>query len=146
MGYGGGSDSCKTERMDMMYFFKKTNATAIDHTKLSEHLELHEVECRCRDPKCFYTLIHPLVLLSFEKLREYCGDRPLHINSGFRCQSHNEKSKGVEKSKHCIGLAIDIQVPHYLTMQELKLNAESAGFSFVKEYKRDGFLHCHIDL
>ena len=113
---------------------------------ISEHIRLKEIECRCTDVKCTHTLIHPLVLFSFERLRKECNDTPLMINSGFRCQLHNIACGGVEKSKHCMGLAIDIQVPANISGQEFKELAEKAGFDYVKYYPGQGFCHCHINI
>lgn len=40
-------------------------------------------------------------------IREEYG-KPIHINSGYRTEAHNEKVGGVSSSSHLKGLAVDI--------------------------------------
>lgn len=48
----------------------------------------------------------------FVELLDYArieADTPFVITSGYRCQKHNDKVKGVEESAHTLGLAADIR-------------------------------------
>lgn len=67
-----------------------------------------------------------------QKLRDIVGV-PLHINSGFRCKTHNAKIGGKSESYHCLGMAADIAVPKNLTPQEFAKFAES-----VPEFNQGG--------
>lgn len=45
-----------------------------------------------------------------ELLRSYLGDRPLRVNSGYRCRALNQKVGGVSASDHLSFLAVDIPI------------------------------------
>ena len=71
--------------------------------KLSEHFRL--IEFQCRDGSDL-VLVHPRLVSLLEAIRSKAG--PLHINSGFRTASHNERIGGVKYSQHTYGMAADI--------------------------------------
>jgi len=50
-----------------------------------------------------------------ELVRHALGDRPLHVNSGYRCPELNAKIGGAKSSAHMSGLAADIVCPQFGT-------------------------------
>ncbi len=45
-----------------------------------------------------------------EVIRAHCGDKPVIINSGYRCKKHNAEVGGTKESQHLHGEAADIRV------------------------------------
>lgn len=79
-------------------------------------------ECRCRGtelgPKDFdccwgRICIHEKILLKAEEIRAVLGDKPLTIQSGYRCNKWNEQVGGKVWSRHIEGLALDIKFDFY---------------------------------
>jgi hypothetical protein len=68
--------------------------------------------------------------------------KPLQVNSGHRCQEHNEEVGGVPDSRHTKGEAIDISHNEFEANDKsfLKLLLEN-NFDVVIEYPT--FYHCH---
>ena len=73
--------------------------------QLTENFNLKEFECPC----CHTVLLHPLLVLKLQKLRDEWG-LPLIINSGYRCEVHNREVGGVIRSLHKVGQAADVTV------------------------------------
>ena len=65
-----------------------------------------------------------------QELRDACGFS-LHINSGFRCSTHNKKVGGEADSRHLYGDASDIGTIGLTSLQKLQLinHATQLGFS-----------------
>ncbi len=83
---------------------------------LSEHFAQNEFACHCcgqgggdMDPRL-------IVLL--EQLRYNIGGYPLHINSAYRCPSHNAEVGGVPNSQHVLHTAADVARPDELSFDE----------------------------
>lgn len=120
----------------MIKIFKKGT-----HANLTKGLNLEEFDCKCKYTDCAYTFIDSSLLESYKKSREKFN-RPLYINSGFRCQKHNADSNGVPNSKHTLGHAIDIsfdEFDQYLKLELLEILREN--FNVVLVYST--FFHCH---
>lgn len=81
--------------------------------KLSEHFDEAEFKCRC----CGEVKIDPKLISKLECLRAAIGNRPIFINSGYRCPKHNKSVGGATKSFHMEGKAADIRVS--VNMEEL---------------------------
>lgn len=81
--------------------------------RLSEHFDGKEFACRC----CGVVKIDPMLVAKLECLRASIGNRPIFVNSGYRCPKHNKSVGGAEKSLHMQGKAADIRVS--LDMAEL---------------------------
>jgi len=77
----------------------------INNWKLTENFNLKEFECPC----CNRVMIHPRLVRILQLVREHLG-RPVKINSGFRCDRHNNYIGGSEFSRHLIGEAVDVTV------------------------------------
>lgn len=120
-------------------------------SKLSANFSQSEIDCKCTDKKCCYTLINTNLIKALEKLRASCGNRPLAITSGYRCQSHNASINvlGTKDSKHTIGNAVDLMPP--IVNDELKMSLNEFAyraatfFDKVIIYHDKNFIHCHIE-
>ena len=109
--------------------------------QITTGLDHNEFKCRCQRKSCHFTLIAPSLIHSYFLLRDICG-HGLNINSGYRCQAHNEDVGGIDESSHTTGHAIDIDTSRLAkdAKQRLIVLAERY-FDFVKVYKN--FIHCH---
>ena len=76
-----------------------------------------------------------------EILRKRIGDKPVIINSGYRCPKHNEEVGGVPGSYHLLGMAADIKVPG-LKPEDLLKHASEVGFLGLGLYAN----FCHLDI
>lgn len=112
---------------------------------LAPYLNHNEFKCRCDSKICNYTIINSKLLLSWRVLREL-WDKPLAINSGFRCISHNasEAVGGMLKSRHTRGLAVDISTKKLnKDDREELIKLALEVFDTVLTYGT--FIHCHIN-
>lgn len=50
------------------------------------------------------------LLIMLEELRKRIGNKPIIINSGYRCPTHNRNVGGAKNSQHLYGKAVDIRV------------------------------------
>ena len=107
---------------------------------LAPYISLKEYECKCKSPRCIYTLVNPGVVHSFTLFRKSWG-KPLTITSAYRCQAHNEAVGGLPNSFHTRGQAIDISSAGY-NILELRDVAE-LFFDTVIVYETKNFIHCH---
>lgn len=76
--------------------------------KLSDNFTSREFDCH-GNGCCYYTQIDSKLVDYLQKIRNYF-DKPLRINSGYRCPSHNSRVGGSSKSVHMNGGAADIRV------------------------------------
>lgn len=94
-----------------------------DAMKLSEHFDSEEFRCNCNrrhsPPWCDGFPaggIDPALVALLEEIRTACGDRPITINSGYRCERYNDTPKsrggvgGARSSQHKLGTAADFTV------------------------------------
>ena len=65
-----------------------------------------EFLCPCG---CGFDDIDPLLVSALQRLRDEV-QRPVRINSGCRCRSHNAAVKGSKSSQHLRGKAADIKI------------------------------------
>lgn len=76
--------------------------------KLSPHFDSEEFACQCG---CGYGNedddVSEVLITLLEGMREEMGGRPISINSGCRCESHNTKVGGHKFSQHRYGKAAD---------------------------------------
>ena len=82
-------------------------------------------EFACKGTNCcgHSAPISPLLIDALEKLRAIVG-KPLVINSGFRCKTHNAKIGGAVDSRHTFGDAADVKTPSELTDEQFAKLAE----------------------
>lgn len=121
-----------------MQLIKKT-----DKKYLAYKLNHDEFKCKCNEENCHFTLIAYRLIYAWDKVRSKWG-KPLTVNSGFRCQLHNEDIGGENHSRHTIGHAIDIDT-HLMEEQEEKDFIELCLAYFDIVLKYDTFIHCHIE-
>ncbi len=107
----------------------------INEFQLTEHFSLVEFQCPC----CHTVLLAPRLVLMLEALRQSWG-RPLVVNSGFRCRSHNKEVGGVAGSLHLLGRAVDVRVAA-AEQERFQRLAASVGFSRALCYGKRGFVH-----
>ena len=65
-----------------------------------------EFACKCG---CGFDEIDPLLVSTLQRLRDEV-QRPVVVNSGCRCRSHNAAVKGSKSSQHLRGKAADIKI------------------------------------
>lgn len=69
------------------------------------HFKPTEFACKhCGEIKVDINLLEKL-----EQLRTAIGNRPIYINSGYRCPTHNRNVGGAKNSQHMYGKAADIR-------------------------------------
>lgn len=77
---------------------------------LSEHFKKKEFACKCG---CGLGLkdgdVNPKLVEALEDVRTHFG-KPVVINSGLRCEVHNNKVGGAKASQHLLGTAADIRI------------------------------------
>jgi uncharacterized protein YcbK (DUF882 family) len=110
----------------------------INNVIISPHFNLSEFACPC----CNLVMLHPKLLAKLVELRNTL-ERPVYINSGYRCFEYNRKVGGVVNSYHCIGLAADIKVKdiNLITLLEICENIDFAGIGL---YEKKNFLHLDV--
>ena len=128
----------------MIKFYEKGK-----HVQLSKHLALYEVSCPCVNPSCSWVTVHQGMVNAFEELRTSCGDKPLTITSGYRCERRNQSVSGVRLSRHLIGSAFDMLPPNGISIEEFYYkarNLKNSKFDTVIAHDTNsGFLHAHIN-
>lgn len=108
-----------------------------ENVQLSKNLNQSEMDCHCGSDVCQFTIIDDSFVRFFQSLRDNWGSG-IRINSGFRCQKHNENVGGVSSSFHTKGMAGDL----------FPLNGEFEDFDFACRYhfkyvkKYQSFCHC----
>ena len=107
----------------------------INDIELTEYISLYEFECPC----CKRVMLSPDLFTRLNHLRMVIN-RPIYINSGYRCPEENKRVGGVPGSYHLLGMAVDIHVKDYL-LSDLLLFAQEMGFKGIGFYEKKGFLH-----
>ena len=119
---------------------------------LSAHFNKKEFACKCG---CGFDQVKPELITKLEKLRELCGNKPLTINSGCRCEKRNKAVGGAQKkydkngklisegSQHMYGTAADVKLPDKnMSVDEFAKLAEQAGFDGIGKYNN----RIHVDV
>ena len=75
--------------------------------QLSKNFRAYEFDCRCG--RCTETKIDTDLVEILQKSRDHF-DKPVHINSGYRCEYHNANVGGAAGSLHTKGMAADTWV------------------------------------
>jgi len=106
--------------------------------RFGEHFLCEEFACPC----CGMCLMDREFMVALNHLRAL-ADRPIKINSGFRCHSHNYAIGGALGSFHTMGKAADIVIAG-LTLGEMFELAEQVDVfrdGGIGVYPRKGFIH-----
>lgn len=88
---------------------------------------------------CCGSFVHNNEALCKLDLLRSLVNRPLYINSAYRCPKHNASVGGSTSSQHMLGTAFDIKASFPSERAELITCAFLAGFSRVIVYKN--FVH-----
>ena len=111
-------------------------------TQLTDHFTKEEFDCQCGCGNGDIVISENLVF-ELECVRIHYG-KPMRINSGIRCLSHNRKIGSRDTSSHIKGLAVDISCTDMGTRLELVKRLLRDG-----EFKRMGihkdFIHVDVD-
>jgi len=110
----------------------------INDIELTEYFSLCEFECPC----CRRVMLSPDLLTRLNHLRMVIN-KPISVNSGYRCKEENHRIGGVTGSYHLLGMAVDIHVKDFLLF-DLLLFAQGIGFNGIGYYEKENFLHLDI--
>lgn len=78
----------------------------LDKARKIKHFKVKEFACK----HCGEIKIDINLLVKLEELRRAIGNKPIIINSGYRCPTHNKNVGGAKNSQHLYGKAVDIRV------------------------------------
>lgn len=112
--------------------------------KLSANFRL--VEFFPKKHKYGPVFIHPELVKRLQKLRELTG-RSIKITSGYRPSAYNKRIGGSSKSKHMLGMAVDIWCD--MDMGDFAALAYKAGFRRIgvdNKGNHRGFIHVDVHL
>ena len=110
----------------------------INDIDIAEHFNLSEFACSC----CKRVMLHPNLLKKLVKFRELV-EKPVCINSGYRCPEYDRKVGGVKRSYHLLGLATDIRAEGMSALNLLEY-AELVDFDGIGFYEKKNFLHLDV--
>ena len=111
--------------------------------KLSENFNVSEFACH-GSGCCTSLLVDEKLVEYLQQIRDHFG-KPVTINSGYRCATHNKNVGGVSGSRHMKGMAADISVKGVAPAEVAKF-AESIGIRGIGLYEsaKSGYF-VHID-
>lgn len=110
----------------------------INYIKIARYFSLYEFECSC----CNRVMLSSDLLTRLNHLRNIIN-KPIYINSGYRCKEENQRVGGVPDSYHLLGMAADIQVKDIL-LSDLLIYAQGIEFNGIGFYENNNFLHLDI--
>lgn len=105
-------------------------------SQLSKNFKSREFDCKCKG-YCKNTMIEKQLINFLQQIRNHF-DKPVIINSGYRCGEHNKAVGGARYSRHTIGAAADIVVKGIEPVEVAKY-CESIGIKGIGLY--DSFVH-----
>lgn len=105
--------------------------------KVAANFKTKEFDCKCGKAACKYTLIDDKLITYLQKMRNHFK-KPIIINSGYRCFSHNKAVGGAVNSRHTRGQAADIVVKG-VSPRKVAAYAETLGIKGIGLY--DTFTH-----
>ena len=109
-----------------------------NNINIAPYFKLSEFACPC----CNLVMLHPKLLAKLMELRNIL-ERPVYINSGYRCSKYNRNVGGVTNSYHRIGLAADIKVKDINLIELLEI-CENIDFKGIGFYEKRDFLHLDV--
>lgn len=84
----------------------KNTWAVLNKAKEIKNFKVQEFACKhCKSIKIDINL-----LVKLEELRQAIGSKPIIINSGYRCPTHNRNVGGAKNSQHLYGKAADVRV------------------------------------
>lgn len=106
---------------------------------LSKNFSRSEFACKCG---CGADDIERGVVDLLERIREFVGNKLIHIHSGVRCYSHNKACGGAHNSQHLQMKAADISVVGIEPKELARLIEENLNVGGLGVYP--GFVHIDI--
>lgn len=110
---------------------------------LSANFSRHEFACHCG---CGADFVNHDLVTALQLLRDALN-KPILINSGIRCVTHNREVRGKPRSYHLIGKAADIHVAGISTSELydfIDANADVFGIGGIGRYSKQGFVHVDV--
>lgn len=111
--------------------------------RMSANFTREEFACKGMNCCGHSAPVSVLLVDALQELRNIVGV-PLHINSGFRCITHNRRIGSRDTSQHPRGTAADVDVPDGFTVDQFaELAEEVRDFAdgAIGLYYTKGFLH-----
>lgn len=110
--------------------------------KVSSNFSFKEFKCPCT--KCTTQYLSSDLIDKLEEVRKRYG-KPIKVNSGYRCPSHNQAIGGKIGSAHTSGLAADIS-PALMTVDELDTLYEICYdiFDNIGDGRHKKFIHVDV--
>ena len=111
--------------------------------KISTNFKSYEFDCHGKNC-CVETQIDQKLVNYLQQIRDHFG-KPVHISSGYRCQTHNKNVGGATGSRHTKGMAADIYIEG-VQPRDIAKYAEGLGILGIGLYEtnKDGYF-VHID-
>lgn len=118
--------------------YQKNNKNSLTKNFAVNEFSCHGSGC------CSTVLIDDALATYLQKIRDHFG-KPVTINSGYRCATHNKNIGGATGSYHTKGMAADIAVKDVAPAEVAKY-AESIGIKGIGLYETasDGYF-VHVD-
>lgn len=119
--------------------------------KITPNFSLGEFVCKGGKQSCggcgqVILLYLPDLCGALEMVREAIGNKPITVNSGFRCPAHNRYVGGAPASQHLVGKAADIvAAPGYAALAKAGDTA-LGNRGAVLQYPKKNFVHVDIRL
>ena len=88
--------------------------------------------------KIVFDKMSPDLLYKLDELRELCGF-PITITSSYRTEAYNKKIGGAAKSKHLLGIAVDLSCKNSQQRYKIVEEAIKIGFNGIGVAKT--FIH-----
>ncbi len=80
-----------------------------------------------------------------EDVRKILGDKPIKINSGYRCQALNAAVGGAANSAHLYGFAVDFVCPSYGSPFKIIQTLRKSALKFDKAINESSWVHLSFD-
>lgn len=114
--------------------------------QLTASFQRHEFACQGTNCCGGSAPINLGLVSALQELRDKVG-KPLHINCGFRCLTHNRAIGSEDDSQHPLGNAADVRVPDGYTCEMFAAVAETIeafATGGVGRYPTRGFVHLDV--
>lgn len=83
--------------------------------------------------------------IGLERIRGLLGNRPMHIDSGYRCPVLNTIVKGASSSAHLFGYAADFICPAFGTPYDIAKAIEASPIQFDQLIMEGTWVHVSFD-
>lgn len=112
----------------------------INDIKIAENFNLKEFECTGNGHH--HVIVDNKLVEKLQVLRSFLN-KPLYVNSAYRCPERNEEVGGAKKSQHLTGKAADISLRNLeINIKKLSKKAAEIGFTGIGLY--NSFIHLDV--